>query len=83
MDKLCKIFWEKTPALRWEYHTRTTLQKSAKDQTPMGGTMCTEGSVTLPLCIIGAAVLLTMVPCLCICSTRKKRKQRDQKSTSC
>lgn len=83
MDKLCKFCWEKTPALCWEYRTRTTLQKSARDKTPMGGTMCKEGSITLPLCIIGAAVLLTVVPCMCLRKMRKKKKAPKQANTAC
>ena len=83
MDKLCKLCWEKTPALRWEYRTRTTLQKSAKDKTPLGGTMCKEGSITLPLCIIGAVVLLTAVPCWCAHRMRKKRKLQKKADRPC
>ncbi len=83
MDKLCKFCWDKTPALCWEYRTRVTVQKSARDKTPLGGTMCKEGSVTLPLCVIGAVALLAMIPCVCACHARKKRKMQKKESASC
>lgn len=83
MDKLCKFCWERTPALRWEFHTRAVVQKSAKDKTPLGGTMCKEGSVTLPLCVIGAAIILAMIPCMCACHAHKKRKMQKKSSSSC
>lgn len=75
MDKLCKICWEQTPALNCSYRLYTAIQKSAKDKTPLGGTMSKEGSVTIPLCVIGAVMVLAMVPCLCICHAHKKRKK--------
>ncbi|MBQ8287354.1 MAG: hypothetical protein IJX76_01115 [Clostridia bacterium] len=83
MDKLCKFCWEQTPALRWQYQMRATVQKSAKDKTPLGGTMCKEGNITIPLCVIGAVIVLAMIPCMCACHARKKRKMQKKESASC
>ncbi len=80
MDKLCKFCWEQTPALRWQYQTRLTLQKSAKDKTPLGGTLCKEGAVVLPLVVIGVMAAMAMIPCVCACRCRKKKKAQKQKS---
>lgn len=75
MDKLCKFCWEQTPALSANYRMQIAIQKSAKDRTPLAGAMAKEGSITIPLCVIGAVVLLTAIPCLCVCCCKHKNKQ--------
>ena len=75
MDKLCKICWEQTPALSVSYRMQTAIQKSAKDRTPLAGTMAKEGNITIPLCVIGAVLILAAIPCLCICHGKKRKKQ--------
>ncbi len=86
MDKLCKFCREQTPALSCRYHMSATLQKSAKDQSPMGTTLCKEGSITVPLCVLGAALVMVAIPCIFACwmgMKHKKRKMSDPCSCGC
>lgn len=73
MDKLCKICWEQTPALSVSYRMQTAIQKSAKDRTPLAGTMIKEGTLTIPLCVIGTVLILTAIPCICACCCKRKK----------
>ena len=77
MDKLCKLCWEQTPALSVSYKMQTAIQKSAKDRTPLAGTMNKEGTVTIPLLVIGAVMILAAIPCICVCCCKHKKKEHS------
>jgi hypothetical protein len=77
MDKLCKFCWEQTPALSVSYRMQTAIQKSARDRTPLAGAMTSEGNLTIPLCVIGAVLILTAIPTVCVCCCRHRKKQHS------